>query len=46
MHSVNEFDSDDVSKWVEFNPETDMGNSQLEKGMLFSNKEVLKEAIK
>ena len=46
LHSVHESDSDEVSQWPEFNNETDMRDPQFKKGMLFSNREVLKEAIR
>ena len=46
LHSVHESDSDDVSQWLEFNIETEMRNPYFKKDMLFSNSEVLKDAIR
>ena len=46
LHSVHESDSDDVSQWPKFNNQTDMRDPHFKKGMLFSNKEVLKEVIR
>ena len=45
LHSVHEFDYEDVSQWPKFNIDIDMGDSHFKKGILFSNREVLKEAI-
>ncbi|KAK8646817.1 hypothetical protein V6N13_120587 [Hibiscus sabdariffa] len=47
--SVNESDEDDRKKppkCPEFNAEVDMANPQFKKGMKFSGKEILKEAIR
>ncbi|XVF46934.1 hypothetical protein PTKIN_Ptkin03bG0068200 [Pterospermum kingtungense] len=46
LHSVHNSDSDSETMWAEFNFETDMGNPEFKKEMLFSTREVLKEAIK
>ena len=46
LHSVHESDFDDVSQWSEFNNQTDMMDPHFKKGMLLSNREVLKEVIR
>ena len=47
LYSTHDFDYDSVStRWIEFNANTNMGNPQLHKGIMFSNREVSKEAIR
>ena len=46
LHSMHESNFDEVSQWPEFNNQTDMKDLHFKKGMLFSNKDVLKEAIR
>ncbi|KAL4282037.1 hypothetical protein GQ457_03G025760 [Hibiscus cannabinus] len=50
LHSPNESDSDSGKKkkqrFTEFNSATDMDNPELKVGMVFADREVLKEAIK
>ncbi|KAK8543725.1 hypothetical protein V6N13_025896 [Hibiscus sabdariffa] len=50
LHSPNESDSDSgkrkKQRFTEFNSATDMDNPELKVGMVFADREVLKEAIK
>ncbi|KAL4333121.1 hypothetical protein GQ457_07G008980 [Hibiscus cannabinus] len=50
LHSPNESDSDSGQKkkqrFTEFNSATDMDNPELKMGMIFADREVLREAIK
>ncbi|XVF65314.1 hypothetical protein PTKIN_Ptkin09bG0238100 [Pterospermum kingtungense] len=46
LQSDNGSDQNGGTKWPEFNTEADMTNPQFVKGMIFTSREVLKEAIK
>lgn len=47
LHSQDESDDlGSMKRWQEFNQEIDIENPKIEKGMIFSDREALKEAIK
>ena len=46
LHSAHDSNSDGDSKWAKFNNDTNMENTKLKKEILFSNREMLKEAIR